>query len=138
MEVIAERKHKTTVILKTILRCSASISVAIFRHYNYFQTAQVSKNWWESVKIAQVLSLAHFEATPYFYRILTNSVTRGRQLPKYVIDCRCFRVWSVLSLKAVKCFTEKCCFQQASFNQTNIEKYILFHEYKYRLDTWFG
>lgn len=59
------------------------------------------------MKIAYILSLAHFEAKPYFYRILTNSVTRGRELPKYVLDCRCFRVCSVLSLKTVKCFTEK-------------------------------
>lgn len=131
MEVIAERKHKSTVILKRIFEV-LKISVAIFRYYNYFQTAQLSKNWWESVKIAYILSLAHFEAKPQFYIILTNSVTRGRELPMYVLDCRCFRECSVLSLKAVKCFTEKYIFQQASFNKTNIERYILFPEYVYR------
>lgn len=128
MEVITERKHKSTVILKRIFEVFClTISVPIFKYYNYFQIAELSKVWWESVKIAYTLSLAHFEAKPYFYIILTNSVTRGRELPMYVLDCRCFRVCSVLSLKAVKCFTEKWLFQQAFFNKTNIERYILLH-----------
>lgn len=95
--------------MKEVLRCSASQflqpfldTTTTFRKHNCLR---IGGNLWR-----QHIFPAHFEAKPYFHIILTNSVTRGRELPMYVLDCRCFRACSVLSLKAVKCFTEKLLF----------------------------